>query len=151
MIQRVQSLYLLAVFILCIACMCFSTGRFVAESGDVVAVLNNLTLEVGDQVLYKPWAMFAELLLVVILTFFIIFTYKKRMRQIRMAIFTSILLMGWYVTYGAFIYFLCQDLNASFRPTLSAAFPLVALILNYLAIRAIGADEFLVRSLDRLR
>ena len=30
-------------------------------------------------------------------------------------------------------------------------FPLISLILNWLAIRAIGADEMLVRSLDRLR
>ena len=31
------------------------------------------------------------------------------------------------------------------------AFPLINLILDYLAIRNIGADEALVRSLDRLR
>ena len=37
----------------------------------------------------------------------------------------------------------------SFKFALS--FPLVSLILNYLAIRNIGADEALVRSLDRLR
>ena len=73
------------------------------------------------------------------------------MRQIRMTIFSSIVLIGWYVTYGLFIYSLSGDLEASFRPSLMAAFPLVSIILNYLAIRAIGADEFLVRSLDRIR
>lgn len=151
MIQRVQSLYLLAVLILCIVCMCFSVGRFVGENGDVVAVLNNLTLEVGEQTSFRPWAMFVELVLVCILSFFTIFTYKKRMRQIRMTIFSSIVLIGWYVTYGLFIYSLSGDLEASFRPSLMAAFPLVSIILNYLAIRAIGADEFLVRSLDRIR
>jgi hypothetical protein len=34
---------------------------------------------------------------------------------------------------------------------ISAAFPLIAIILNYLAIRNIGADEALIRSLERLR
>lgn len=151
MIQRIQSLYLLIVLILCIVCMCLPVGRFVAQNGDIAAVLNNLTVKAGEQVSYTSWALFLELLLVCILTFFTIFTYKKRMRQIRMTVFSSILLIGWYVTYGAFIYILGNQLDASFKPTLSAAFPLVALILNWLAIRAIGADEFLVRSLDRIR
>lgn len=151
MIQRIQSLYLLAVLILCVACMCFSVGRFVGDNGDVVAILNNLTLEVGEQSSYKPWALFVELILVCILSFFTIFTYKKRVRQIRMTVFSSVVLIGWYVTYAFFAFTLGGDLEASFRPSLVAAFPLVSLILNYLAIRAIGADEFLVRSLDRIR
>ncbi len=151
MIQRVQSLYLLAVLILCIVCMCVSVGRFVGDNGDVVAVMNNLTLEQGEAVSYRPWALFAELLLVCILTFFTIFTYKKRMRQIRMTIFSCIVLIGYFITYGVFAYLFGAELGASFRPSLCASFPLIALILNWLAIRAIGADEMLVRSLDRIR
>ena len=34
---------------------------------------------------------------------------------------------------------------------IALSFPIIALILDYLAIRNIGADEALVRSLDRLR
>ena len=34
---------------------------------------------------------------------------------------------------------------------IALTFPFISLILNYLAIRNIGADEALVRSLDRLR
>ena len=41
--------------------------------------------------------------------------------------------------------------DASVSVKIALSFPLVNLILDYLAIRNIGADEALVRSLDRLR
>ena len=41
--------------------------------------------------------------------------------------------------------------GASVSVKIALSFPLVNLILDYLAIRNIGADEALVRSLDRLR
>jgi len=39
--------------------------------------------------------------------------------------------------------------TASFK--IAVAFPLVAIILDYLAIRSIGKDEALIRSLNRIR
>jgi hypothetical protein len=42
-----------------------------------------------------------------------------------------------------------NDLSVSVKIALS--FPLINLILDYLAIRNIGADEVLVRSMERLR
>ena len=41
--------------------------------------------------------------------------------------------------------------GASVSVKIALSFPLVNLILDYLAIRNIGADEALVRSLDSLR
>ena len=57
--------------------------------------------------------------------------------------------------YGLFAFF-CWNLDSRIDPLslslkIALSFPLVSLILDYLAIRNIGADEALVRSLDRLR
>jgi len=45
----------------------------------------------------------------------------------------------------------CERLHADWHLRIIAAFPLINLILSYLAIGAIGKDEKLVKSLDRLR
>ena len=44
-----------------------------------------------------------------------------------------------------------QLAGAALSVKIALSFPIIALILDYLAIRNIGADEALVRSLDRLR
>lgn len=150
MIQRIQTLYLLAVLILVVVCEFCTMGRFVGANGELLGILGNLTMTQGDKVTYTPWAMFVLLLLVALITALTICLFRKRMRQIRLIIFSSILLVGYYLVYGWFIYTYLNG-DVSFRPSLVASFPLLGLIFNYLAARAIGKDEFLVRSLDRLR
>ena len=53
-----------------------------------------------------------------------------------------------------FFYFKSNTVAEDVLPThilLPLALPIINIILTYLAIRAIGKDEALVRSLDRLR
>lgn len=150
MIQRIQTLYLLAVLVLVVACEFCTIGRFVADNGQLLGELRNLTMVQGDQMSYGPWALFALLFVVAFVTALAICLFRKRMRQIRLIIFSSILLIGYYLVYGWFVYSYLAD-GVTFKPSLMAGFPLIALIFNYLAARAIGKDEFLVRSLDRLR
>lgn len=171
MIQRIQTLYLALAMALCIACLCLPVCSFVNEQGDLVGTLYNLwlhqpsqlgdTLHVADAPVlaseaagshsFAPWALFGLLLLAASGLAFSIFIYKTRLVQSRLVMLCSIILVGWYLVYGAFIYIFGQELEASFQLTPWAAFPLVACILSYLAFRAILKDEALVRSLDRLR
>ncbi|MCQ2245588.1 MAG: DUF4293 domain-containing protein [Bacteroidaceae bacterium] len=150
MIQRIQSLYLLLVLVLTIVCQFFTMGRFLGGDGEPIGEMNNFTIVQADKVAYTTWALGVLLILVSIATFLSICLFRKRMRQIRLCLFSSILLIGYYIVYVVFIFYLMPE-GGSFRPALAASFPLLALILNWLAIRAIGADEMLVRSLDRIR
>ena len=87
-----------------------------------------------------------------LLAFLIIFLFKNRILQIRLCVFNSILMLGFYGLFAFFYWSVkgqMESVSMSFKFALS--FPLISLILNYLAIRNIGADEALVRSLDRLR
>lgn len=52
---------------------------------------------------YAPWALFVILLVVAVLAFGTIFLFKKRMLQIRLTIFSTILLIGYYATLVTFI------------------------------------------------
>ena len=72
------------------------------------------------------------------------------MLQIRLTLFNIILLIGYYVTMIVFV-FMLKDENSTFVPSWSVCLPLISIILNWLAIRAIGKDEMLVKAYERLR
>ena len=137
MIQRIQSVYLLVVTILIIICLCSPVGSYIGSDYSVSA-LTNLCLTMADGTKdYAPWAWFVIL-------------FKKRMLQIRLTIFSTILLIGYYATLVTFIFMLKEE-SMTFSPSWTVCLPLVAIILNWLAIRAIGKDEVLVKAYDRLR
>mgnify|MGYP003413636736 CR=1 FL=1 len=149
MIQRIQSVYLLVVTILIIICLCSPVGSYIGSDYSVSA-LTNLCLTMADGTKdYAPWALFVILLVVAVLAFGTIFLFKKRMLQIRLTIFSSVVLVGYYLALVAYIFMLAE--NTSFTPSWTICLPFVGIILNWLAIRGIGADEALVKAYDRLR
>ena len=147
MIQRIQSVYLLIVTGLLIAALCLPVGSFIDPTGAHVFKPLRIAMEGGYQ---YTWGLFCILLLSVIIAFATIFLFKNRMLQIRMTIFNSLLLVGYYIALGAFYWALKGDF-AAFDMHFAICFPLVGIILNYLAIRDIGRDEVMVRAADRLR
>ncbi|MBQ8937170.1 MAG: DUF4293 family protein, partial [Bacteroidaceae bacterium] len=46
MIQRIQTLYLLAAAVLCIVCLCLPIGRLVDPQGEVIGTVYNLWVHV---------------------------------------------------------------------------------------------------------
>ena len=149
MIQRIQSVYLLVVTILMIICMCNPVGSIIASTNEI-SEFGNLCITLPDGTKdYAPWALFAILVVVAILSFVTIFLFKKRMLQIRLTIFSSIMLIGYYLALVALALMLAE--GTSFTPSWIICLPFVAIVLNWLAIRGIGADEALVKAYDRLR
>lgn len=149
MIQRIQTIYLLAVAILMIICMCNPVGAILSSSNEI-SEFSNLSITFPDGTVdYSPWALFAILLIVAVFSFVTIFLFKKRMLQIRLTIFSSVMLIGYYLTLLAYIFMMADD--TSFSPSWVVCLPFVCIILNWLAIRGIGADEALVKAYDRLR
>lgn len=128
MLQRIQTLYLLVCFVLTAVCVYF---------------------EIGSEV--HPWALTTIMSITGVLEFLDIFLFRRRALQMRICIFCIILLVGWYLAFVAFAYFLGDGLVGEFRPQVWAAIPAINAILLYLAFRGILRDEMLVRSLDRLR
>lgn len=151
MIQRIQSIYLLVVVVLLIVAMCLPVGNFVMSDG-ASWPFSNLNVQTDTGADTSPWGMFAILLLSSLIAFATIFLYKNRMLQIRMSIFSTILLIGYYIVFVVFMFMLESKYEAeTFQVGFGLCLPLVAIVLNYLAIRAIGKDEILVKAADRLR
>lgn len=106
-----------------------------------------------------PWCMGILLILVIFLTGMSILLFRKRMRQLRLVILSTILLVGYVATYAVFAYYYHANIEQAallsmvptFHVKFAAVLPALSIILNCLAIQGIRKDEALVRSLDRLR
>lgn len=153
MLQRIQTVYLLIIVALTIAILFLPLA--VLQSGDQLFIFDATgisTMATLPELIYPTWGLFALAIVISLLALLTIFLFKKRILQIRLCVFNAILMLGFYGLF-AFFYWNLGNQKEIFSLSLKIAFsfPLVSLILDYLAIRNIGADEALVRSLDRLR
>ena len=152
MLQRIQSVYLLAVLILSCVMLFLPwasyTGNYVSyEFGCMGLCIYKDTLVT----VLNSWALTAVAAIVPILALISIFLYKKRILQIRFCIFNLLLMASFYALFAVYFYIISQQgmkLNQLF---ISLVFPLINMIFTYLAIRAIKKDEELLRSMSRLR
>ena len=152
MIQRIQSVYLFLVTVLLVVAMCTPVGRFVEADGVTTHVFNPSGLTMADGTFQSTWGLLGILLICALISLCTIFLYRNRMLQIRMTVFGALLLIGYYVVFGVFLYALKDAMPATnFRIAWTLSFPLIGVILDYLAFRAIYRDEIMVKAADRLR
>jgi len=155
MIQRIQSLYLLIATLI--------TGSLFFLTLAEMATMDKLyelnwrgiyLIEAGEspQLIIPAWALSILTILATCVSLITIFLFKKRMVQIRLCSLNLGLLLG----LSGMIFYMgktaSNELGASelaFKVAL--VLPLIAMVFVYLAMRAIGKDEALVRSMDRIR
>ena len=155
MIQRIQTVYLLLVAGMFMAL--FFLPLVAIQTNDEIysfKVAGLQTTTLPTEIVYSTWSLMAIAAIIILLSFIIIFKYKKRVFQMRMCIYNALLMIGFCALAVFYIWQFSKspaltNIKIIFR--FWASFPFVALILNYLAIRNIGADETMVRSLERLR
>lgn len=170
MIQRIQTVYLALVLIFSFVGLISTVGEWTATN-EIVASFSNFTF--GAEGAFKaldstkgPWCLGILLVMVMFLTTISIMLFRKRMRQLRLTIFSTILLVGYVAAYAVFAYYYDLKLDfyaatayteiegiipATFHLKFAAILPVLSIILNCLAIQGIRKDEALVRSLDRIR
>lgn len=153
MIQRIQTVYLLIIVALTVATLFLPLA--VLNAGNLLYafdVTGFSTMNGEAELVYPTWGLFALTAVIALLALATIFLYRKRILQIRLCIFNAILMVGFYGMFAFFLYTFKGEIgDAGVGLKFALAFPCVNLILDYLAIRNIGADEALVRALDRLR
>lgn len=151
MIQRIQTVYMFLAVVAVMVGLFTPVGHF-HQDGIETLGFNNLWLSLADGTKnWSPWAMCVLLALVAILSLVAIFLYKRRMIQVRLTVISGLLLIGYYIVFGVFVYVFKGRYGGEFILNWTAGLPAVALILEYLAFRGIMKDELIVRSLDRLR
>lgn len=152
MIQRIQSMYLLIVTAL-LALASFKPFGYFLSNDNISKIPFTPQGIIGlDTQVEHTWGLIALLLLATIISLATIFLYKNRMLQIRMSIFNILVLIGYYVSMGVFLFFSLSDgMIDRFNISWAISLPLISIILLILAIRGIGADEALVKATERLR
>ena len=146
MIQRIQTLYLLLVVVLTGLALWLPLVDFTVGADTCTLTAFGLKDAAGITLLPTVY------LGVVLVT---IFLFKRRLVQIRLCAVELVLLIGAGAMMGIYFY-LCNRYFAdsefySHTLKISLVFPLVCLVFDLLALRAIFRDEKLVRSLDRIR
>ncbi len=150
MLQRIQTVFLL----LASACMLVASvttlATFTHNEGAVT--FEAMGIYENGQLQTSTWGLFVIGALSAILALVTVFMYKKRMLQIRMSIFNIFVMIGFYLYFGFLVYSFNPDAGLQYQKIgIGIVMPIIAIILTILAIRKIGADEALVRSLNRLR
>jgi hypothetical protein len=147
MIQRIQTVYL---FISTLLIASLLKLKFAELSvNDEIYTFVARGIYNGEILIFNGLAIFLFILLVALIHFVVIFLYKKRILQMRILVFTIVLLLGLFGMFFYFAYAGFADAKAAFK--IPVVFPIVAAILDFLAIRGIGKDEALIRSLNRIR
>ncbi len=144
MLQRIQTLYLLAVSVL-MSVLCF-------------VPMAHYTIDGAEEsfVAFDFWWVGVVFALCALVPFVVIWLYKNRLAQIRFLCAEVVLLVGAQIFALWYSIGISRAVEAESAISMSSIatptfFPVVCIILVWLAIRAIWKDEMLVRSLDRIR
>lgn len=155
MIQRMQTLYLLFIIILCLLLLNGSILNFADASATSVKLSAVGRLYDQDQKLIAQvapvWMITVLLGVICVISAVDILLYRKRRLQMSLTmslIVISALLAGVVVWLG---FSVIRDFRMTFTPGLKMSFPLLIMIFSILAFVGIRKDELLVKSYDRLR
>lgn len=156
MIQRIQTLYLVIIIILSTITL-FSpvAGLHDENSGDVFILnyrgLLEMDAQLGEIFRANTWMLTAIMVLIPLLCLVTVFLFKKRIVQIRLLFFNLVIMAGFYGILFIYLWQFGNSLQARWFLEIVSAFPLINIILSFMAIRSIGKDEALIKSLNRIR
>ncbi|MFW5804177.1 MAG: DUF4293 domain-containing protein [bacterium] len=153
MIQRIQTLFLLVAVVLISLIFFEKIASFISQTGEIYYLyLGGLKTSPDGNIIYNTLPLLVLNIIMLALIFFSIFLYKRRILQMRLVVYTMLLILGFI---GVAIYYVLhlknQLLIESITFSYTAIFPIIAFILLYLAFRGIRRDEILIRSIDRIR
>ena len=150
MIQRIQTLFLLAVALLSGLMLTGDLIQLTAGGGTVFS-MSFLGMENnGGEVIQRLWPMTVILAVVPLLALVTIFLYKKRSLQMRLTMLVLLLSLGTLILGAFYVLMFDRKIDVNIIWKVKVLFPLITAILAWLAWRAILKDEVRVRSYDRL-
>lgn len=109
----------------------------------------------APSLVHPTWILFGLNVCIILLSLISIFLFKRRVLQMRITVFNILLKIGMFALAALEIYLFGQEGNQSLGGMVKVwiAAPIIALIFDYLAHRAIAIDERLIQYLNsgRLR
>ena len=130
----------------------FPLLRFVDLNSNIyeLTYLGIMNIDKGNYIV-KAIPLSILLVVIMLLLLITIFSYKKRILQMRLSVFSILLMIGslglifFYALHGQ------SKINGEIFYLYPVVFPVVSAILTFLAFKGVKKDEKLVRSYDRIR
>jgi len=152
MIQRIQSLYLLIVTALMTALAVVPVGVLTGDDIRVqVGAFGFNVLQGSFTSSFPVWVIGSLAVFSAFVAFLTIFLYKRRSLQTWLCSFNGVLIVLFAIMYVALYIVGWKGMDLDFSMNVSVAFPVVALVFNIMATKAITKDIELLSSLNRLR
>ena len=155
MIQRIQSLYLSLTAIMSLLFLNVSFLNFIDRSGSLIKVTFAQFIRetsTGEyELLGNTYILSIFILIIPILSVVTIVLYKKRSIQMMLVKFIIILVVGFIIVSGLYVYKIMTKYDSDILPGIRMIIPFLQLIFSVLAYRGIRKDDDLVKSYDRLR
>ena len=134
-----------------IACLCLPLGYFEPKGMGLNAEMFNLWIKHPEGgVSMTSSVLLAIQVLTASIGVWAIVGFRNRPRQAKLCVVNMLLLIVWY-TLAAFYTLHVGYRDYSFHADLAICFPLIAIILYWMARRGVLADEKMVRAADRIR
>lgn len=155
MIQRIQSVYLLLVFIFALLFLIFPKG-YLDINGTIFEIRSMTTYSKDGTEMLEPQGILRYLVLIVpfiimALSVYTTVSFKNRVFQIKLGKINILLHIALVVSTFFYLDNVRNFYSGEFSYGAAVVLPLAAMVLILLANRAIRKDENLVRSADRLR
>ena len=153
MIQRIQTLFLLLTAIITGLLFFMPVALLIVPTGDTYAFYTTKVLQTGEEPIFIAynWMSFILNLQITALPLVTLFLYKKRFLQLRLCMMNIILLLGMLVLMWIQVSNRMEEIDAQRQIQLAFCFPLVGVILTWLALRGIIKDIAILKSYDRIR
>ena len=151
MIQRKQTLFLIAAFVLLVISAFEISVSFKTDENLVLATLSNFSLSDGksSNLLYS--VMGVMILGAAVLNVITILGFHNRKRQMKMCWWTIFILLSYYITRMSCVIGIAKSLKLTPQFDFYEAFPLMAIVFVVLAYKGVRHDEKLVRDSYRIR
>ncbi len=152
MIQRKQSLYLLAVLVLSILLFTGPLAFITTKSGGIYLQHSGAFDLEGNKLDMATWPLTVMISIASLLSLYALLSYKRRPRQMRLCIFLMLFDAGMIGMISYYIWYVMnqyQGIQYVFQWRI--VLPAVMLILLYLAFKGVQRDELLIKSYERIR
>lgn len=157
MIQRIQSIFLLLTAIVT-GLLFFLPVATLDMPGGTAGLVNTYRfyttqyIQAGNPPVFIEYNWLSMVLNIAVtgLAFVTIFLYKKRFLQLRLCLANIVLMAGMLVLIAVQAYNISQP-EGSWHISLGFSFPLIGIVLTWLALRGIIKDIALLKSYDRIR
>lgn len=151
MIQRIQTLFLIAILVLSGLMLTGDLIKMDSGTGTLFTISFAGLGEDGEEIIQRLWPLSVVMVIVPLLALIAIFLFKRRKLQMRVTMLVLLLSLGVLILGAFYIIMFDRKIGITVIWQIKAIFPLISAILAWLAYRYIMKDDLMVKSYDRLR